>query len=216
MHIAVRKALSRIEPPEFLFRPVKQRSHVSNAARHAGAREIRKLDIHAYFPSTPSRRVYWFFHTVMACSPDVASILAKLFTVDGHLATGSTVSPILSFFAFYDMWLDIADITKQAGCILSVYMDDIAVSGDRVPDRVIWEIKKQIHCRELLAHKERRYTGGIGEVTGAIINNGKLQVPNRHRKKAYDTCTTLAATEDPAENSGSSAETVGNSGYAGW
>jgi len=199
IHITVRKVLSRIEPPEFLFCPVKQRSYVSNAACHVGANEIRKLDIKAYFPSTPSRRVYWFFHKIMACSPDVAAILAKLLTADGRLATGSTVSPILSFFAFYDMWLAIADIAKQAGCQLSVYMDDIAISGDRVPDRVIWEIKKQIHCRELLAHKERRYTGGAGEVTGAMIKEGKLMVPNRQRKKAYDTRMALAATEDPRE-----------------
>jgi hypothetical protein len=199
IHIVVRKMLSRIEPPEFLFCPVKQRSYVSNAALHAGAKEIRKLDIHAYFPSTPSHRVYWFFHTIMACSPDVAAVLAKLLTVDGHLATGSTVSPILSFFAFYDMWLAIAQIAKEAGCLLSVYMDDIAVSGEIVPDKVIWQIKQQVHSRDLIAHKERRYTGGIGEVTGALIKDGKLQVPNRQRKKTYETRMALAATEDPAE-----------------
>jgi hypothetical protein len=199
IHIVVRKMLSRIEPPEFLFCPVKQRSYVSNAALHAGAKEIRKLDIHAYFPSTPSHRVYWFFHTIMACSPDVAAVLAKLLTVDGHLATGSTVSPILSFFAFYDMWLAIAQIAKEAGCLLSVYMDDIAVSGEIVPDKVMWQIKQQVHSRDLIAHKERRYTGGIGEVTGALIKDGKLQVPNRQRKKTYETRMALAATEDPAE-----------------
>ncbi|MBW4092463.1 MAG: RNA-directed DNA polymerase [Proteobacteria bacterium] len=199
IHIVVRKMLTRIEPPEFLFCPVKQRSYVSNAALHVRAKEIRKLDIHAYFPSTPSYRVYWFFHTVMACSPDVAEVLAKLLTVDGHLATGSTVSPILSFFAFYDMWLAIAQIAKEAGCLLSVYMDDIAVSGDIVPDRVIWQIKQQVHSRDLIAHKERRYTGGIGEVTGALIKDGKLQVPNRQLKKTYKTRMALAATNDPAE-----------------
>jgi hypothetical protein len=61
IHITVRKMLSRIDPPDFLFCPVKRRSYVSNAARHIGAKEIRTLDIHAYFPSTPRHRVYWFF-----------------------------------------------------------------------------------------------------------------------------------------------------------
>ena len=199
IHVVVRKMLTRIEPPEFLFCPVKRRSYVSNAALHAGTKEIRKLDIQAYFPSTPSHRVFWFFHTAMACSPDVAAVLAKLLTVDGHLATGSTVSPILSFFAFYDMWLSVAEIANEAGCLLSVYMDDIAVSGDRVPNKAIWQIKQQVHARELIAHKERHYTGGIGEVTGVLIKQGKLQVPNRQLKKAYDTRIALAAAINPAE-----------------
>jgi hypothetical protein len=206
IHASVQKALSRIEPPDFLFCPVKRRSYVSNAAQHVGAKVIRTLDIHAYFPSTPSHRIYWFFNTVMRCSADVASILAQLLTVAGnsetndrHLATGSTVSPILSFFAFYDMWHNIAQIAKAAGCILSVYMDDITLSGDAVPEGVVWEIRKQIHSRGLLYHKERHYPRGVGEVTGTLIKDGRMSVPNRQRKKAYDTRMSLAATVDSAQ-----------------
>ncbi len=155
-----------LEPPEFLFCPVKRRSYASNAAQHVGAKELRMIDIKAYFPSTPRQRVIWFFHKVMRCSPDVAVILGQLLTADGHLTTGSTVSPIMSFFAFYDMWLAIAQIAKDAGCVLTVYMDDITISCDRIPGKVVWAIKQEIHRRGLNYHKERRYTRGIGEVTG--------------------------------------------------
>ena len=199
IHIVVRKALSRIEPPDFLFCPVKRRSYVTNAAQHIAAKEVRTLDIHAYFPSTPRQRVYWFFHTVMRCSADVASILAQLLTADGHLATGSTVSPILSFFAFYDMWHAIAQIAKEAGCVLTVYMDDITISGEHVPDRVMWEIKKRIDRCQLEYHKERRYRAGVGEVTGSLLKNGQLLVPNRQLKKAYETRKALSAAADPDE-----------------
>lgn len=61
----------------------------------------------------------------MHCNTDVASILAKLLTANGSLATGSTVSPILSFYAFRDMWLAIADLAYKADCKFSVYMDDV-------------------------------------------------------------------------------------------
>lgn len=135
----------------------------------------------------------------MRCSSDVASILAQLLTVDGHLATGRTVSPILAFFAFYDMWLSIAQIAKEARCVLTVYMDDIAISGDNVPDRVMWDIKKQIHRRRLQYHKQRRYAHGTGEITGSVIKKGQLIVPNRQLKKAYDTRKSLAATTDSEE-----------------
>jgi len=168
IHDIVKKALSRIEPPEFLFCPVKRRSYVSNAAQHLNAKVVRTLDIHAYFPSTPSHRVYWFFHTVMGCSTDVASVLAQLLTVEGHLATGSTVSPILSFFAFYDMWLNIAQIAREAGCTLTVYMDDVTLSGDVVLESVVWAVRKQIHSRGLHYHKEKHFTQGVAEITYGI------------------------------------------------
>ena len=199
IHDSVRKALCRIEPPDFLFCPVKRRSYVLNAAQHLNAKVIRTLDIHAYFPSTPSHRVYWFFHKIMNCSADVASILAQLLTVEGHLATGSTVSPILSFFAFYDMWLNIARIAREAGCTLTVYIDDITLSGNAVPEKVIWAVRKQIHSRGLHYHKERHFAQGVAEVTGTVIKDGRMVVPNRQRKKAYDTLMKLAVVSNPDE-----------------
>jgi hypothetical protein len=196
VHVIVKKILSRVEPPGFLFCPVKRRSYVTNAAAHIGAREVRTLDIGNYFQSTPSARVYWFFEKVMHCEPDVAAILARLLTVDGHLATGSAVSPILSFYAFYDMWLEIAGIAIAAGCILTVYMDDITISGDQVPERVMWQIRKCIAKRELTYHKERRYTAGFAEVTGVIIKDGRLIVPHRQRKKANETRNAITEADE--------------------
>jgi hypothetical protein len=109
------------------------------------------------------------------------------------------VSPILSFFAFYDMWHAIAKIANEAGCVLTVYVDDASLSGDAVPERVVWEVRKQIHARGLHYHKERRYTGGMAEVTGTLLKGGTMMVPNRQLKTAFDTRVALAATIDPAE-----------------
>jgi hypothetical protein len=199
IHSYVSKALSRIEPPDFLYCPVKLRSYVSNARRHADSREVRKLDVKEYFPSTPSHRVFWFFHTVMRCSSDVAAVLAKLLTVEGHLATGSTVSPIMSFYAFNDMWHVIAKLAEEAGCILTVYMDDAALSGDAVPNSLVWDVRKAIYSRGLRYHKECRYSRGIAEVTGTILQGGKTMVPNRQLKKAYEVREALKVAVDPAE-----------------
>jgi hypothetical protein len=142
----------------------------------------------------------WFFRTVMRCSPDVARVLSQLLTVDDHLATGSTVSPILSFFAFYDMWLAISDIAKKARCAFTVYVDDLGISCTHVPGPVLWAIKQEIHKRGLRYHKERRYKGGPAEVTGILLKDGKTLVPNRQRRKAYEARMALADTEDAAEH----------------
>lgn len=199
IHSRIRKLLSKIEPPDFLFCPVKGRSYVSNAAVHAGSKEIRTLDVSNYFPSTPRHRVFWFFNKVMQCSPDVASILAQLLTADGSLATGSTVSPILSFYAFRDMWLNIANLAYKAGCKLSVYMDDVTVSGDNVPESLMWNIRQQIDSRGLKYHKERHFRGGVGEVTGVIVRDNTIVLPNRQRKKVYNLKCDLRSASNTAD-----------------
>jgi retron-type reverse transcriptase len=186
IHERSKRLLSRIEPPGFLFCPVKRRSYVGNAAAHAGVAEIRTLDVKDYFTSTPRRRVFWFFHTIMQCEPDVAAVIAHLLTVNGHVPTGSPVSPILCFYAFFDMWHEIADLAAAHGCKITVYMDDLTVSGRSVPEWLMWEIRQKICRRGLHYHKERRFTGGFGEVTGVVLRDGRTVLPNRQRKRAFE------------------------------
>lgn len=196
IHEKIARTLSRVQPPDFLFCPVRGRSYVDNAARHNGMKEVRTLDVKEYFPSTPRRRVFWFFHKVMRCSPDVSSILAQLLTVNGHLATGSAASPILAFYSFFDMWMAINEIARGANCTLSVYMDDVTLSGTAVPDRVIWQVRRKLHGCGLRYHKEKRYSRGVMEVTGVLIKHGIPQVPNRQLKKAYDARQQLSVATD--------------------
>jgi hypothetical protein len=186
IHERIKRLLSRIEPPGFLFCPVKQRSYVNNAAVHSGAREVRTVDVKDYFTSTPRRRAYWFFHSVMDCETDVAAVLARLLTVKGHLPTGSPVSPILAFYAFFDMWHAMATLAEECGCKITVYMDDLTISGNVVPEWLMWQIRRRIFGSGLRYHKERRFTGQHAEVTGVVLRDGKTILPNRQRKRAHD------------------------------
>lgn len=175
--------LGRVLPPDVLFCPVKGRSYIDNAARHLHARVIHSLDIQRYFPSTPRRRVYWFFSSVMKCPQDVATILARLACCDDHLATGSPLSPILAYYAHIDVWEKVAALASQNGCGLSIYIDDVTVSGERVPTTLLWDIKQVIHGSGLRYHKEKRAVDRPCEVTGVIIREGRLLPPNRQHRK---------------------------------
>ncbi len=125
--------LSRIEPPDFLFCPVKGRDYIKNAGQHRGNRVVRCLDIRKYFPSTSSRRVFWFFHTVLGCERDLAGVLTEISCFKGHLPTGSPLSPILSYFAHLDVWTAVANICTANDCTLTVYIDDVKVQCLRYP-----------------------------------------------------------------------------------
>lgn len=175
VHRQIARFLSRIQAPDYLFCPVKRRSYVTNAAQHHGNRVVRCLDVKKYFPSTPSRRVFWFFHTIMQCPADVAAILAKLCCYQGHLPTGSPLSPIMSYYAHYDVWAKVAAIAATHGCVLTVYMDDVTISGDRVRTSVLWQVKQAIHAAGLRYHKEKTYIDRPAEITGVIVDGTTLR-----------------------------------------
>lgn len=183
----VRVLLSKIRIPDYIHAPGKSRSYITNAIPHKNASVIRRIDISKYFSSTRSVNVYRFFNQTMLCSPDVAGILTRLLTFNDHLPTGSPSSPILSYFTHINMWSKIYEIVEAGNCNLTVYMDDVTVSGNQVPSRLIWEIKQQFHKFSLRSNdkKEKYYVNKQScEITGVIIHNrNKLIAPNRQHLK---------------------------------
>lgn len=180
------RMLSRITPPEFLFCPVKRRCYVSNAAAHLGNRVVHCLDIKKFFPSTPKRQVFWFFHKVMKCERSIAGTLASLACYQGHLPTGSPLSPIMAYFAYFDLWERISVFCRKRGYTFTVYIDDITISGVKVPTKDIWEIQKMIHGAGLTYHKQKIYIDRPAEITGVMMGKGKVFPPNRQLKKHHD------------------------------
>lgn len=193
----IARILARITPPDFLYCPVKGRCYVSNAAVHRDGRMVQCLDIQKFYPSTPQRRVFWFFETILKCKRDIAGLLAKIACYEGHLPTGSPLSPIMAYFAYYDLWQKISEFCKNRDHKLTIYVDDITISGSKVPQRDIWEIRKLIHSYGLRYHKQKTFVDQAAEVTGVIIKEGKLVGPFRQHKKLKEARTGLAkARED--------------------
>lgn len=170
--------LMRIEPPGFLFCPVKKRDFLSNAARHLGARCIWTIDIKSYFENTTRSSVKRLFAHDLQTALDIASHLANITTINGHLATGSPASPILAYWSNQDMWLEIEALCEKYHCIISVYMDDLTVSGEAVPSELRLNIKRIIGKYGFRAHKEKSYVSRPALVTGGIINGATLQLPH--------------------------------------
>ena len=180
--------LSRIEPPSFLFSPVKGASYVDNAKSHVNSNAFWLLDIADYFPSCTADRVAWFFRSVMRCAPDVTAILVSLVTENGSLPQGSPCSPVLAYFSNKKMWDDIALAVAEAGCTLSVYADDITLSGVNVPGTLVWDVKQIIvkNGFKLKREKEVSLVGSTADITGVIVCNGTLKLPNRQHQKLAD------------------------------
>jgi hypothetical protein len=180
--------LSAIDPPKFLFSPVRGVSYVHNAAVHRGAKCFWMLDIEKYFPSCREARVAWFFRRRMRCSPDVTAILVQLTTHEGSLPQGAPSSPILSYFSNLGMWDEIAAAVEEFGCTFSVYADDITISGLVVPGALIWKIKQIIfkHGLTLNGGKEHSLVSCPADITGVIVDGDRLKWPHRQRRRLIE------------------------------
>jgi hypothetical protein len=188
--------LTRIRPADYLFCPAKKRCYVTNAAQHRHNRVVHCLDITKFFPNTPRRRVYVFFANAMECAPDVAGRLAGLATFNAHLPTGSPLSPIMAHYAYTDVWQALAKIANAHNFTLTVYVDDVTISGQHVPQHVVWEMKRIIRASGLRYHKEKRYVDRPADVTGVILRNGRLLIPNRQHLKQHITKVSIASATD--------------------
>lgn len=177
--------LQRVLAPKFLFSPVKGLSYVENALSHQNSSEVRLLDIVDYFGNCSSKSVFNFFRSDLRCVPDVAWLLTGLSTRNDHLPQGSPCSPILSFYCCKPMWERIFSAVSEAGCIVTVYVDDITISGPSVPEKLIWRVKEILHAYGHKHHrkKERRHVHRAAEITGIMVGPNRVSVPHRHYKK---------------------------------
>lgn len=169
--------LERIEKPDYLQSGVKGRSYITNARLHLGDVPLVKLDVRKFYPSVDSARVYRFFHEKLQCSPDVAGLLAKLTTHDGHLPTGSCVSQLLAFFAAKPMFDELDRLSALHQTRFSCYVDDMTFSGSCATPEFLWAAKRVVHAHGFGYHKYRSYTAEQSKlVTGVMISGSSIAI----------------------------------------
>ncbi len=184
MQSRVAELLARIAPPDFLFSPVKGRSYVDNAAHHCGSNAFWLLDVADYFPSCTANNVARFFRRDLECSPDVTAVLVRLTTLRESLPQGSPCSPILAYFSNRPMWDEIDKLVRGAGCKMSLYADDITISGRVIPKAMIWRMKQIVyrHGLRLKSAKEVSLISAPADITGVIVRGERTLLPNRKLK----------------------------------
>ena len=150
---------------------------------HRGSKEIWTVDVQKYFPNTTPRKVFEFFTKSMECAQDVALLLTQITTRYDHLPTGSPASPIVAFWANKTMWDEVYEICKRHDLKMSLYMDDLTVSGNKVTGQVRQKIRRLILKQNFSLHKERHIVNKPTKVTGPIVKKNMIDAPNSHYKK---------------------------------
>lgn len=190
VHTRIASLLSRIALPAYLHSGKKGFSNVSNAKAHLNSEKMMTSDVKAFFPSTSRTMIFSFFLTVMKMSSDVADILSHICTCHGQLPTGSRISMPLAFFANSRMFSEINGLCQKLQVKMTVYVDDLTFSGEKV-NRLFCSVIKRIitkHGHVMHPTKTRLYAADMPKlVTGIIVSGNVLKVRNeQHRLMALD------------------------------
>lgn len=200
LHRQLHRYLARIEVPAYLHSAVKGRSYLSNARAHVGDGKLLKIDIAKFYQSVPQHKVMHFFRDVLACAPDVAGLLANLICYRGVLATGSSISPIISYYAYKAMFDGLAGLATHHGLVMTCYVDDITMSGPGASRAVLHEARSAIFKAGLHAHKDRSFIGDtVKIVTGVVVGPEGIALPFSRWQKINQATREIAACGDDAE-----------------
>lgn len=187
LHGRVHALLSRVDLPDYVQSARRGRSYVTNARAHVGRGELIKVDLKSFYRSAKRAAVAGFFEHQMKCASDVAGLLARLLTFDGHLPTGSRSSPLVSYFAYSRMFDEIAAYAESRGLVATLYVDDIAVSGTGANRGTINVIRRIVSKYGLQAHKIRQFRQHRSKVvTGVVVGAETIRLPNRRHERIRD------------------------------
>ncbi|MHB1099473.1 MAG: reverse transcriptase family protein [Burkholderiales bacterium] len=190
VHSRIGDLLSRIEMPDYVYSQ-KGRSYVDNAKQHTGNFPLGKTDISSFYPSTTRQMVWRMFSNEFKCAKDVADILADICCYQQkHLPTGSSLSGRVAFFAARPMFDAASNIADNTGSRMTVYVDDITLSGPLVTKHLLSEIRQVVrrHGLKTKQTKTKTFPAEAAKiVTGAVVVGNDVCLPNARHKKIWET-----------------------------
>ena len=125
LHERLKHLFNRIQQPSYLYSPRHGVSAPMNAAAHIGAKEVVKLDVRQFYPSTTDEHVFRFFFHELGMRADVAGLLTKLATFRGRVPFGSPLSPVLCALVHRDIFDDIHACGTAANSTFTLWVDDL-------------------------------------------------------------------------------------------
>ena len=190
--------LSRIELPDYLHSARKYRSYRTNAAAHLTPGAAFRIDIKKFYESASDIYIQDFYRNVMLCSPDVSHLLTEIVCFRRRLPTGSPISPIMSFLAYAKMFDKINLLAIERKSTMTIYVDDIFLSGDGVTGEMVNDVSKILREYSLIGHKVAYFKPEkIRVITGITVAKNCLGITNKRKRKIRALIQELRSSTDP-------------------
>lgn len=186
------------------FRP--GRSIVSNAKAHVGAKVVVNIDLADFFPTITYKRTKGLFRALgyseqlctifaLACTePDIAEVELDGTTWYVHqgerkLPQGSPASPAITNLICRRLDARVAALAENLGFTFTRYADDFTFSTTKDdPDigKLLGRLNRIVKDEGFKIHRKKTrvlHRGRRQEVTGLVINDGRVTVPKKTLKR---------------------------------
>lgn len=201
VHERLKFHLNKIKQPDYLMSPRKGRSQRDNAARHVGQTQFLKLDIRQFYPSTSKEHIFRWAHHVAGLRADVAGLITHLVTIDDRLPFGSPISPVLATHVHRPMFDAIYKACSKRGLKMSLWVDDLTISGRFVPGELVIEIRDIIRRNGFKSHKVEFRTGGRPViVTGVPVLGDSIEAPRGVHERIREGYAKIQSSKSDAES----------------
>lgn len=195
IHKRISSLLLRIELPDYVYSR-KGRSHVDNATVHLGNTQLVKTDISKFYPSTTHGMVYNMFVDEFKCAKDISRRLADICCFrQEHLPTGSPLSGSIAFFSAKKMFDEINSLAERKNCRMSLYVDDVTVSGVFANKKMLNDVRSIIakYGYSSADAKSKTYSISAAKVvTGVVVVGDELRLPNKQHRLIWEARNELA------------------------
>jgi RNA-directed DNA polymerase len=155
-----------------------------NARFHQHQPMVLTVDLVDFFGSINTKAIYKIFRDFGYAQP-MASLLAKLCTLDNQLPQGAPTSPYLSNLVFRELDEEIASFCIKQGIRYTRYADDLAFSGDFNPKDLVLFLSSVFSNKPFMINEKKTRIMRPHQrqiVTGIVVNN-KTQAPVHFRRK---------------------------------
>ncbi|WP_157782098.1 reverse transcriptase family protein [Piscinibacter gummiphilus] len=173
----IQHLLSFIPLPDYLHSGVPGRSNLTNATVHRDGAWLCQIDLKAFFVQVTDAKVFHFFWQRMQCEPEIATLLTRLNTTNGHVPLGGHCSLQLAFLVAQPLLDDLDRTAREEDIRFSTYVDDLSFSGAKATPSFLWAVKQIIHRHGFRYHHDRCHRpGGRRLVTGVLLHKSCMEV----------------------------------------
>lgn len=154
------------------------RSIKHNMEEHLGQRVLVTMDIKECFPNIHDLHHVFPMFRRLGFSGEVASLLTKLTTFQHRLPQGAASSSIIANLVMEPVHREIDKIARVYGLHWTMYVDDIAVSGERARDAIIPLIRSLQREGYAVAHRKIHVMANSQRqaLTGGVVNRRAISV----------------------------------------
>jgi len=134
--IAIKRLLRELAVPPEIVGGRPGRTLRQFAQPHVDKPWILEMDIKNFYPSVRQKWVYNMFLCDLRCSEPVAALLTRITTAEDHLPQGFNTSTDIGNLMIRECTTRLADLADQQGFALTIWIDNIVMSGEHYPLKV--------------------------------------------------------------------------------